>query len=277
MSTADRREVPVSTYVFDQAWQKELDRLGALESLYDRASRQHLASLGVGDGWRCLEVGAGAGGIARWLADRVGETGQVLATDLDTRFLDAHGRTNLDVLTHNIVADPLEEASFDLVHARAVLVHLPERDKVLPKLVTVLRPGGWLLVEDIDFGGATGPMMTKYLDGPPAAAQAFARVGRAIEAVHRAAGADPSLGSHLAADLRTAGLSNVDAEVHAPLARGGPQTFLRGTVEALAQRLVATGPATTEDIEYILRFCDAPESAYLPPLMVSAWGQRPGA
>src|SRR5262249_21391816 len=53
------RGYPVSTYVFDQAWQKEHDRLSALESLYDRASRRHLGALGVGDGWRCLEVGAG--------------------------------------------------------------------------------------------------------------------------------------------------------------------------------------------------------------------------
>src|SRR5688572_3744488 len=105
----------MTTYVFDPAWHKERDRLGALESLFDASSRRLLADLGIGEGWRCLEVGCGAGGVARWLAERVGGTGRVLATDLDTRFIDGHGLANLDVLQHNIVSDPLEEAAFDLV------------------------------------------------------------------------------------------------------------------------------------------------------------------
>src|SRR4051812_14227124 len=98
----------MDTYVFDQAWTKERERLTALESLFDASSRRLLADLGVGAGWRCLEVGAGAGGIARWLADRVGDTGRVVATDLDTRFLDGSG--NLDVRTHDVVTDDLDEA-----------------------------------------------------------------------------------------------------------------------------------------------------------------------
>src|SRR5262245_40133453 len=129
-------------YVFNQGWQKERDRLGALESLFDGSSRRLLTGLGVGEGWRCLEVGCGAGGLALWLADTVGETGRVLATDLDTRFLDGQARTNLEVRTHNIVTDQVEEAAFDLIHARAVLEHLPDRQQVLKRLAAALRPGG---------------------------------------------------------------------------------------------------------------------------------------
>jgi cyclopropane fatty-acyl-phospholipid synthase-like methyltransferase len=70
----------MSTYVFDPAWQMERDRLRALESLFDGASTRHLVRLGVTAGWRCLEVGCGAGGIARWLARRVGGGGRVVAT-----------------------------------------------------------------------------------------------------------------------------------------------------------------------------------------------------
>ena len=61
----------MSTYVFD--------RLGALESLFDRSSQRLLTDLGVSAGWRCLEVGCGAGGLARWLSKQVGDTGRVLA------------------------------------------------------------------------------------------------------------------------------------------------------------------------------------------------------
>lgn len=51
---------------------------------------------------------------------------------------------------HDIVKDPLPAHSFDLIHARLVLAHLPARDQVLPRLVASLRPGGWLVVEDFD-------------------------------------------------------------------------------------------------------------------------------
>ncbi len=138
-------------YVFDQTWQKELTRLRSLEALYDGASQRHMSARGVGPGWRCLEVGCGAGSLALWLADRVGPRGSVLATDLDPRFLDEHGRGNLTVIRHDLTRDELEPATFDLIHARAVLTHLREPDAALARLMAALRPGGWLVIEDVDF------------------------------------------------------------------------------------------------------------------------------
>jgi SAM-dependent methyltransferase len=119
--------VSTSTYVFDPEWTMECDRLRALESLFDDASMRHLARVGVvTEGWRCLEVGCGAGGIARRLAARVGTGGRVVATDLDIRFVEGHGLGNLEVRRHDILADPLEEGAFDLAHARAVIMHIPD-------------------------------------------------------------------------------------------------------------------------------------------------------
>ncbi|MGI5457259.1 class I SAM-dependent methyltransferase [Streptomyces sp. CA-249302] len=66
-------------YIFDQSWKDEHARLRALEDVYDGQSRHRLAELGVAEGWQCLEVGCGAGSIARWLAQRVGTGGRVLA------------------------------------------------------------------------------------------------------------------------------------------------------------------------------------------------------
>lgn len=266
----------MSTYVFDQTWQREHDRLAALESLFDPASRRHLASVGVGEGWRCLEVGAGAGGIAVWLADRVGPAGQVLATDLDTRFLHDHGRPNLDVLAHNIVSDPLDGA-FDLIHARAVLTHLPERDSVLARLVAALRPGGWLLIEDIDFGPAAGRALAQYVTASPHAVAAMERIYLAIAAVFQGAGADPAIGTRLPAALAGAGLAGVEAEIHAPVPRGGTETWTRGSIEQLAGKMVATGLCSAADIELFLALTLDPAVYYAPPLMVSAWGRRPSS
>ena len=75
-------------------------------------------------------------------------------------FAEGHGRADLDVRGHRVVTDELDHAGFDLVHARAVLEHLPARDDVLARLVAALRPGGWLLVEDVDLADSpvgTGP------------------------------------------------------------------------------------------------------------------------
>jgi 2-polyprenyl-3-methyl-5-hydroxy-6-metoxy-1,4-benzoquinol methylase len=264
----------MSTYVFDQAWQKERARLSALESLFDHASRRIVSDLGVGPGWRCLEVGCGAGSVALWLAAQVGETGQVLATDLDTRFLDGHGRANLEVRTHNIVTDPIDEAAFDLIHARAVLVHLPDREQVLKKLVAALRPGGWLLIEDVDFGGATASVLGHYVTGTPSEQAAMERLYRAVAAVFTAIGADPVYGSRLTGALVEAGLTQVTAELHTPVVSGGTEQWVRGSAEQLAERLVATGLTTAADIEWFLDASARPGIYYVPPLMVSAWGQR---
>jgi len=266
----------MSTYVFDQAWQKERDRLAALEHLFDGASRRLLKDLGAGPGKRCLEVGCGAGSIAQWLADQVGETGHVLATDLDTRFLDGHGRANLEVRTHNIVTDALDEAAFDLIHARAVLVHLPDREQVLKRLVAALRPDGWLLIEDVDFGGATASMLAQYVSAPPPAQAAMERIYLAFAEVFAANGAEPTYGSRLTGTLAEAGLAHVAAELHAPVVSGGSEQWTRGSAQQLAERLVATGVTTAADIWWFLAATAEPGMYYLPPLMISAWGQRGG-
>jgi len=100
-----------------------------LEETRDPGTIHLLESLGVASGWRCLEVGGGGGSIASWLCQRVGPEGRVVATDLDTRFLNALDFPNLEVRQQNIVSDAVEAASFDLVHARSVLMHLPERQR----------------------------------------------------------------------------------------------------------------------------------------------------
>jgi ubiquinone/menaquinone biosynthesis C-methylase UbiE len=158
-----------------------------LEAVFDHATTRRLADLGVGAGWRCLEVGCGAGGVALWLAGRVGATGRVLATDLDTRFLAGHAQPNLDVQTHDITADALEPGSFDLAHTRNVLAHLPDRRRALDRMIDVVRPGGWILVEDTDVGQAMLSAQSRYVP-PPEYAALLQQIYRAIQAVFTAIG-----------------------------------------------------------------------------------------
>jgi ubiquinone/menaquinone biosynthesis C-methylase UbiE len=134
--------------------ENEGDRLTALASAFDPITRRHLEALGVADGWRCLEVGAGTGTIAEWLSDRVGPKGHVLATDVSLALMEQRGLTadNLELRRHDIVSEPLPEGEFDLVHCRLVLEHLPGRLEALARMARALAPGGWLVIEDMAFG-----------------------------------------------------------------------------------------------------------------------------
>jgi SAM-dependent methyltransferase len=265
----------MNTYVFDQGWQKERDRLAGIESSFDSYSTQRLADLGVSDGWQCLEVGFGAGGVALWLAGQVGSTGRVVATDLDPRFLGGHGLANLDVRKHDIVTDPLEESAFDLAHARAVLEHIPDRRRALERMISAVRPGGWLVLEAIDFGGVMAAAMAHYVD-PPEHAPLYERTVRAIEAVFAAAGGDANFGARLVSTLTDAGLVNIGAEARTPLVAGGTENWIPGTVEHLAEHLVSTGLVTARDIESVFAMTADRSCHYVPSPMVTAWGQRPG-
>ena len=134
-------------YILDNADRQSVDRFDALAAMFDAGTIQHLQRRGVSEGWACLEVGAGGGSIARWLADRVGASGHVLATDIDTRHLEQARSGNLDIQRHDIAADALPESAFDLVHARLVLMHVVDGSTAMAKMIAALKPGGWLVVE----------------------------------------------------------------------------------------------------------------------------------
>ncbi len=134
----------------------ENERLSLLERLYDPLSSRRRSL--VVPGWRCLEVGAGRGSMAVWLAEQVGPSGHVVASDIDVGYLRRLDLPNLEVIEHNILEDPLERlgpGSFDLVCSRLMLFHLVgKQETALRQMVRCLRPGGWLIDEDADWGTA---------------------------------------------------------------------------------------------------------------------------
>src|SRR5262249_1533795 len=116
----------MTSYALDNSWDRARRRLALLEQYLDPMTKRRVTALGISEGWRCLEVGAGAGSVALWLSDQVGSTGHVLATDINTALLDELKRPNLETKRHDLLAEPLPEAEFDLVHARWLLHHLPD-------------------------------------------------------------------------------------------------------------------------------------------------------
>jgi len=267
----------MGAYVFDNAWERERERLAGIEEHLDPGTTRHLRALGVGAGWTCLEVAGGGGSITRWLCARVRPSGRVVATDLDTRFLDAIGEPNLEVRRHDIVADDLPGEQFDLIHARLLLEHLPERDLVLKKMITALRPGGWLVIEDCDWRGllAEPPLAFFY---PVARADRAVEVWRGIVAAMQVAGYDAQYGWRLPAEMLAHGLLEAGAEARAPMMRGRTVSVAapRFTLEHLRERLVQAGALTNDQIDEEIRWLDDPDSVALPFLLVAAWGRRPG-
>src|SRR5262245_58699906 len=139
-------------YAYDHAWQKERTRLAGLETALDPGTREHLTRLGVGPGSRCLEIGAGGGSVALWLAERVAPGGVVVATDLETDFLESQAKAHpsLEVLRHDIMVDVLP-TGFEFVHARWLVEWLPDKRLGLERMVAALRPDGMILIEESDW------------------------------------------------------------------------------------------------------------------------------
>jgi ubiquinone/menaquinone biosynthesis C-methylase UbiE len=117
----------------------ERERLTCIEEGLDPISTRHLEALGVGPGWTCLEVGGGGGSIARWLADKVGPSGRVVAIDKDLRFLREINRPNLELRQADILGDTLEAHLYDLAHCRLLLTHLPEHERAVQRMIAALK------------------------------------------------------------------------------------------------------------------------------------------
>lgn len=267
----------MGNYVYDQAWEHERDRLAGIEAWLDPGTKRLVEALGIREGWRCLEAGAGGGSIAEWLCDRVASAGRVVATDLDTRFLDRIERENLEVRRHDIVNDDLEAGFYDLIHARTLLEHLPARREVLKRLLMALRPGGWALIEDLDFVPTIHTPAARMSSWPERPRALMRKISLVIHAFMAKAGYDAYFAHNLPAELVTAGFDEVGADARSFLVRGGaPETaFQRFTLEQLGPTLVGAGALTQREIDRAITYATDPASYWMTFPIVAAWGRRP--
>ena len=247
----------------------ELDRLRLLQRARDPGTVRRLEALGIAPGLRCLEIGAGAGSVARWMAEAVGSHGQVTACDIDDRFLG--GLEDVDVRRLDLRSDPLPGSSFDLVHCRSVLMHLPDPQEVLARMTAALRPGGLLLVEEGDSGlfhwagGPDGPAMT-------------ALVHRVFRALETAGAMDSRFGRRLLDLVPAPGLDVEGAEVETFASRRGEPTyqFERASARAVRPGLLAAGLLDGDDVALAERFFAYDETMVLGATLVAVSARRRG-
>lgn len=219
-------EVPTDgarpAYPLVNAHEHEAARLGHLQSLSDPITVRWLEDLGVAGGWRCVELGAGAGSIAEWLADRVGPDGTVTAVDRDTSQLGSlAARPNVTVVEADLCGLELPPASVDLVHSRAVLMHLGCPDEVVRASVSALAPGGVIFFEESD-----GAPALEVADPPGPYARVMLPIARRW-----------TWAKGVAASLESLGLTDVRDDVRAdPLVGGSPvAAFWKRTLESVAR------------------------------------------
>ena len=257
-------------YLLDNRQAEAGTRFEALSILFDPWTFRHIDDLGIEAGWRCWEVGAGGPSVPDWLASRVGSAGRVLATDIDVSWLSA-ARADLDVRRHDIGTDAAPDELFDLIHARLVLVHVTERARALDAMVSRLRPGGWLLLEDAD--PALQPLLCPDEYGP---AQELAnRLRRGFRTLLAERGADLAYGRTLPRALRDAGLVDVQADAFFPITSPACMLLEHATVVQLRDRLVEHGLATDAEIELHLANVASGTLDLATAPLISAWGRRP--
>jgi SAM-dependent methyltransferase len=249
----------------------EAARLGKLQGLHDDATVRRLRALGVGPGWHCLELGAGAGSVAQWMAEAVGPTGRVTAVDRDASQLRRLEETSqVTVLEDDLTTMSFPEDSFDVIHSRSVLMHIDAADAVVTGLVPALRPGGVVLFEEAD-----GAPAATAVDPPAPFLAIMVPLARRW-----------SWARHLPQLLEELGLEDIHDDV-----RDGPLTgatpvgaFWQHTLRSIrpfltdATRMGAAGAAPMDDatIDAMLALLDDP--AFVMPFADrhNVSGRRPG-
>lgn len=262
-----------SEYLLDNRQLEAAARLDALGAVFDPWTRRHLDGIGLGAGWRCWEVGAGGPATAEWLAERVGATGRVLATDIEPKWTAGARSSIVEVRRHDVARDAPPAESFELVHARLVLVHVVDRERALRSMIDALAPGGWLVIEDADT--ELQPLVCPDDLGPEERLANALRAGFRKLMAER--GVDLAYGRTLPRRLRRAGLVDVRADAFFPLACPETRVLERTTFDQIRERLLDAGLATPGDIERHLANVAAGRIDLATPPLISAWGRKPDA
>lgn len=257
-------------YLFDTGSDLGAEHVAHLEMLLDEATTRWLEGTGVGRGQRCLEIGAGGGSIARWMADRVGPSGRVVATEIEPkRVQDLPG---VELYRSDITEGLPVDGPFDLIHARLVLAHLPRREQILAELVRALAPGGWLVLTEF----SDRPM--HVIAAPdPSARELFERIQHlSTHVVSPAGGISWQWAAEVPERMMAAGLVDVQALEHAQTTSGGMDgCLLHRNLNVQAEAPLLQAGASPEELErYRALMLDPRFTAWFNQLICTR-GRRP--
>jgi len=268
--------VPASDYVIrgGEEGKRRLELLG--RTLWPTTFRL-LKRVGIPAGTTCLDIGCGGGDVTLGLARLVGPRGRVVGVDLDSVKLAAARQGAARQRLHHVefrvsnVYEWDEQAVYDRIYARFLLTHLTDLPTALGKLRQALRPGGVLIVEDIDFNGC--------FSYPPSAA--FQTYVQLYQQVVRRRNADPDIGPKLYHLLARAGFQTVHISLVQPVHTDQEEKHLSLSTlvnigEALISEALIEPPELQETIAELERFTNDPTTVIGLPRVFQAWGHRSG-
>ena len=265
-----------SSYIL-QGGEEGAKRLRILAEATWPTTRTLLLRAGLGAGMRCLDVGCGSGEVTLELARLVGPRAEVIGVDADPSILE-HARVAAEreglLNVRFLLSDATELdalAGFDLVYSRFLLTHLRDPMAAVESMKRCLKPGGALVLEDIDFAG--------HFSDPPC--PAFSRFVALYEALATRRGADPFIGPRLLGLLLRGGLTDVLEDVVLPTFRtgAGKLVALLTTLhirEATVEAGLGTAAELDELIEELERFTADQGTLLSLPRIFQVWGKRAG-
>jgi ubiquinone/menaquinone biosynthesis C-methylase UbiE len=239
-----------------------------------------LDRVGLGPGQDAIDMGCGPRGILDLLAERVSPGGRVVGLDADLdhvamarEFAVQRGLANVEIVAADARRTGLPPGSFDLVHARTLLVNVPKPAEVLAEMVRLAKPGGWVAGLEPD---------AEYAMCYPAH-PAYSRMWELFCAAFSRHGADMLIGRRLAEMYRRAGLRDIGVEVRAGVYRAGDSRRIVGPdlVRSIHPVIIGLGLAAKEELDaldHAVRVhLDDPRTLVVPHLSFMAWGRKPQA
>jgi SAM-dependent methyltransferase len=226
-------------------------------------------------GWKCLDVGCGPGGITDLLAARVGESGRVIGLDMDDSFLqfarDHAPASNVEFRRGDAYASGLPPGSFDLVHMRFVASTAGEPQRLIAEASRLARDGGIVALQEPD--GAT---LHCYPPHP-----AWDRLKAALLGAFKGVGADLELAKKLYFLVQQSGLRDVQYRTALLGVRSSDPMvdYLPSTVESLRATVLKLGLIGESELDAALTDCRAhlakPGTSFTMYAIAQVWGRKP--
>ncbi|WP_202523549.1 methyltransferase domain-containing protein [Kitasatospora setae] len=237
-----------------------------LAGTFDPVSAENLLALGLDARWTALDVGAGSGSLSAWLASVAASPDQVTAVDRDTRFLTPLAAEGVRVVEADITDPAFHPGRYDLVHARFVLMHLRDRDEVLRRLASWVKPGGLLVLSDaLAAGGETSPH------------EAYRRTITAYwRMLAETIGSDRHCVAQYPRALTELGLRDIGLHTHLPVVglHDAFSRFLALTLDQSRGRLLGAGLPEAAYDEAVKHLND-PSAREVFFAMATCWGRTP--
>jgi SAM-dependent methyltransferase len=272
MASAHSRSYPLG------GTQTELGRLLTQAEAYEPQANWLLDQIGVQSGWRAVDIGCGPIGILNLLSQRVGLRGSVIGLERETRFVEMaksevakRGLDNVRMIEADALDTGLEKNSFDLVHERLVMINVSARDAFLAEMLSLLRPGGTVALEDVD--------NVSWLCEPAHASWDI--LLNAFHVVFHAGGGDGFIGRRLPVLLRAAGVQNIEVKVtvETPVFGDYRRTHLIALIDSIRDKVIAKGLLTEIELkehrEALVHHLNDPATIVIDKLLVQSWGQKP--